>query len=53
LEKFGIEEYESTLTTREFLSLSIIDRYNYAFDEMGTPRSNIPVKYLGGNPYIK
>jgi len=53
LEKFGIEEYESTLSTREYFSLSIADRYNYAFDEMGTPRSIIPEKYMGGNPYLK
>jgi hypothetical protein len=53
LEKFGIEEYESTLSTREYLSLSIADRYNYAFDEMGTPRGIIPEKYMGGNPYLK
>jgi hypothetical protein len=53
LEKFGIEEYESNLTTREYLALSIDERYNYAFDEMGTPRGNIPEKYMGGNPYLK
>jgi hypothetical protein len=53
LEKYGIQEFESTLTTREYLSLSIIDRFNYAFDEMGTVRQTIPERFIGGNPYLK
>ena len=53
LEKFGIQEFESTLTTREYLALAISDRYNYVFDEMGAPRQSIPERYLGGNPYLK
>jgi hypothetical protein len=53
LESFGILEFESTLSTREYLALPISERYNYAFDEMGTERQTIPEKYLGGNPYLK
>ena len=53
LEKYGIQEFESTLTPREYLSLSIIDRFNYAFDEMGTVRQTIPDRFIGGNPYLK
>jgi hypothetical protein len=53
LERFGIVEFESTLSTRDYFSLPIIDRYNYAFDEMGTERQTIPEKYIGGNPYLK
>lgn len=53
LEKYGIQEFESSLTTREYLSLSIIDRFNYAFDEMGSVRQTIPERFIGGNPYLK
>jgi hypothetical protein len=53
LEKFGILEFESALNTRDYFNLTITDRYNYAFDEMGTQRSVIPEKYMGGNPYLK
>lgn len=53
LEKYGIIEFRSILTTLEYSKLSIIDRYNYATDSFGQPRINIPEKYLGGNPYLK
>ena len=53
LEKYGIIEFQSQLTTLEYSKLSIIDRYNYATDSFGQPRINIPEKYLGGNPYLK
>jgi len=53
LEKYGIIEFQSQLTTIEYSKLSIIERYNYATDSFGQPRINIPEKYLGGNPYLK
>ena len=27
--------------------------YNYNFDSVGMPRSEVPKKFLGGNPYLK
>jgi hypothetical protein len=53
LAKYGIVEYESTLSTFEYNNLTIAERYNYAFDVMGTERVLIPEKYMGGNPYLK
>jgi hypothetical protein len=53
LSKYGIVEYESTLSTFEYKTLTISERYNYAFDIMGTERVPIPDKYMGGNPYLK
>jgi hypothetical protein len=53
LEKYGIIEFQSILTTLEYSKLSIIDRYNYATDSFSQPRINIPEKYIGGNPYLK
>ena len=53
LSKYGIVEYESTLSTFEYNNLVIAERYNYAFDVMGTERVLIPEKYMGGNPYLK
>jgi hypothetical protein len=53
LSKYGIVEYESTLSTLEYKNLTIAERYNYAFDIMGTERVLIPEKYMGGNPYLK
>jgi hypothetical protein len=53
LGKYGILEYESTLSTTEYVSLQIIDRYNYVTDFIGQPRIIIPEKFLGGNPYLK
>jgi hypothetical protein len=53
LGKYGILEYESTLSTSDYENLKIIDRYNYATDLLGQSRINVPDKYLGGNPYLK
>jgi hypothetical protein len=53
LSKYGIVEYESTLSTSQYSNLTISDRYDYAFDIMGTERVLIPDKYMGGNPYLK
>jgi hypothetical protein len=53
LEKYGIIEFQSPLSTLEYSKLSIIDRYNYATDSFSQPRVNIPEKFIGGNPYLK
>jgi hypothetical protein len=52
LEKFGIVEYKSSLSTIDFQKLSIQERYDYNFDSIGMPRSPIPSKFMGGNPYL-
>jgi len=51
--KYGIQEYASDLSTREYVNLSITERYNYSFDALGIARITIPPKYIGGNPYLK
>lgn len=52
LEKFGIIEYKSTLTTNDFQKLSPLERFNYNFDSFGMPRDKVPSKFIGGNPYL-
>ena len=52
LEKFGIVEYKSSLSTSDFQKLSIQERYDYNFDSIGMSRSQIPSKFMGGNPYL-
>jgi hypothetical protein len=53
LAKYGIVEYESTLSTLEYSKLTIKERFDYAFDVMGTGKAIIPDKYMGGNPYLQ
>jgi hypothetical protein len=53
LAKYGIVEYASTLSSLEFSKLTIQQRYDYAFEVMGTPKGIIPDKYMGGNPYLQ
>jgi hypothetical protein len=53
LAKYGIVEYESTLSTLEYSQLTIKERFDYAFDVMGTGKAIIPDKYMGGNPYLQ
>jgi hypothetical protein len=53
LAKYGIVEYASTLSSLEFSKLTIQQRYDYAFEIMGTPKGIIPDKYMGGNPYLQ
>jgi len=52
LEKFGILEYKSSLSTSDFQKLSVLERFNYNFDSIGMPRSEVPSKFMGGNPYL-
>jgi hypothetical protein len=53
LAEYGIVEYESTLSTLEYSKLTIKERFDYAFDVMGTVKAIIPDKYMGGNPYLQ
>ena len=53
LNKYGVIEYESTITTSEYKALPIIDRYNFVTDILGQTRIDVPEKFLGGNPYLK
>lgn len=53
LAKYGIVEYASILSSLEFSKLTIQQRYDYAFEVMGTPKGIIPDKYMGGNPYLQ
>ena len=52
LEEFGILEYKSSLSISDFQKLLIWERYNYNFDSMGMGRSEVPLKFMGGNPYL-
>ena len=53
LQKYGILEFKSKLTTKEFYELSTIEKYNYNFDAFGMAREIVPQKFIGGNPYLK
>lgn len=53
LAEYGIVEYESILSTLEYSKLTIKERFDYAFDVMGTGKAIIPDKYMGGNPYLQ
>jgi len=53
LNKYGILEFKSLLSTRDFATLSIQERFNYSFDSVGLPRMEVPLKFQGGNPYLK
>lgn len=51
LEKFGLITFQSPITTKEFVALSIKDRYKVNFEVFGIPPQEIPERFLGGNPY--
>lgn len=53
LNKYGLRVFKSPITTQEFNSLKVLDRYNAATDAVGQERLKIPEKYLGGNPLLK
>lgn len=53
LDFYGIFQYESPITTSEFSSLSIDEKYNTNFDVFGMVREIVPEKFKGGNPYFK
>ena len=51
LEKYGLIQYESPYTTREFAALSPRDRYAANFNAVGQAPFEIPERFIGGNPY--
>jgi hypothetical protein len=53
LQKYGMLEFKSKLTSEEFYKLSIVEKFNYNFDSFGMVREVVPQKFLGGNPYLK
>jgi hypothetical protein len=52
LEKFGLVQYQSPITTSDFAALSILKRYEINFEVFGMKPTVIPKKFLGGNPYL-
>jgi len=51
LESYGLFQYESPITSREFAKLSPLDRYRVSFEFFGIPPQEIPERFIGGNPY--
>jgi hypothetical protein len=53
LESFGLLQYESPITSREFAALSPRDRYSANFKVFGVTPIDIPERFIGGNPYYR
>jgi hypothetical protein len=53
LEKYGIAEYMSPVSTSEFYGLTIDQKFKLNFEVFGMPDMVIPEKFKGGNPYYK
>lgn len=53
LESFGLLQYESPITSREFAALSPRDRYSANFKALGVAPIEIPERFIGGNPYYR
>ncbi|MEI7541060.1 MAG: hypothetical protein WCJ89_06245 [Actinomycetes bacterium] len=51
LEKYGLLQYESPFTTREFAAFTPRDRYAANFKALGQPPFTVPERFIGGNPY--
>lgn len=51
LQMYGLIEYPSPFTTREFAALSPRDRFRVNFEAFGLPPTVIPERFIGGNPY--
>lgn len=51
LEKYGLIQYESPITTREFAALTPRERYAANFDALGQQPFVVPERFIGGNPY--
>jgi hypothetical protein len=51
LEKYGLIQYESPFTTREFAALTPRDRFTANFNATGQAPFEIPERFIGGNPY--
>lgn len=53
LESFGLIQYEAPISTREFAALSPRERYAINFKVFGVTPSEIPERFIGGNPYYQ
>ncbi|MDA2963243.1 MAG: NnrS family protein [Actinomycetota bacterium] len=53
LARYGINVYQSPITTPEYAALKPLDRFNVAMDAVGQPRFVIPDRFIGGNPLLK
>lgn len=53
LEKYGIMQFASPISTAEFMQMSIDDRYQFNFEVFGMEVLEVPDKFKGGNPYYK
>ena len=53
LEKYGITEYASPISTYEFYNLNIDQKFKINFEAFGMPDMVVPEKFKGGNPYYK
>lgn len=53
IEKFGLLQFESPISTLDFSKLTIRERYTFNFDVFGMKEFPIPQEFLGGNPYLK
>jgi len=53
LDKYGIYQYASPISTAEFKSLTIDERFDINFEAFGLPIEEVPEKFKGGNPYFK
>jgi len=53
LESFGLIQYEAPITTEEFAALSPRERYAINFKAFGVAPSEIPERFIGGNPYYR
>jgi hypothetical protein len=53
LESYGIVQFESPLSTEQFMKMTIDEKYKYNFEVFGMEPLLIPDKFKGGNPYYK
>jgi hypothetical protein len=51
LEKFGLVQYESPVSSLEFSKLTPRQRYKVNFEVFGMEAQLVPERFIGGNPY--
>jgi hypothetical protein len=52
LEKFGLVQYESPISSLEFSKLTPRQRYKVNFEVFGMEAQLVPERFIGGNPYF-
>jgi len=52
VERFGLIQYASPITSEQFAGLSTPERYEFNFNVFGMKPITIPEKFMGGNPYL-